>query len=110
MSGVALLNMEITKIKAIIIMILTALFGAGVGEITDDKIYIPLLEKSQHVSLGADEEMTLQPLRLPASTCPVKVIAYVTNCNTGKRDKYYGPCMGEGCVFQSTEEILSERG
>ena len=78
---------------ALACMILSALFGAAMAEITDDKIDIPILEKKENADDGH------------ASTCPdALILAYTDD------DKYVCECMGMECPCTKTEDILSELG
>ena len=85
--------MEDGTILAIICMILSALFGVAIGEITDDMIDIPILEKKENADDGH------------VSTCPdALILAYTDD------DKYVCECIGVECPCTKTEDILSELG
>lgn len=81
--------MGITKPLAIVLMILSALFGVTLGEIIDDKIVIPILEK---------------PAEVPAACPEALILAYTED------EKYICKCIGPECPCKSSEEILSELG
>lgn len=85
------LKME-NKILKAIILILTALFGGVITEVTDDKIEIPILEKPE--------------VETPAVQCVDAIILGYT-CD-GK--KHICECVGDKCPCVSTEEILSSLG
>ena len=88
------------KILKTIILILTAIFGGAVTELTDDKIKIPIIERADCPEIPALELVT----ECPAAT---NVIAYMCN-----GDKYYGKCnrLGPSCELTKSDEILTKIG
>lgn len=85
--------MQSETLIAIICLVLSAIFGVAIGEITDDKIVLPILEKSE-----ADDGHAVGP-------CPDAIILAYT-----EDDKYLCECVGADCPCIKTEEILSQLG
>ncbi len=75
---------------SVLLLILSALIGGTVTELTDDKIDIPILEKPE----------------TPEKICPDAIIlAY-----TADGEKHICECVGAYCPCTNTEEILSQLG
>ena len=70
---------------------LSALLGFGASEVIDDKVHIPILEKTV--------------VEFTQNDCPSAIVIAYTD--TGK---YYCECLGPECPCTKTEEILSELG
>lgn len=85
--------MEKNNLWKAFFLILAALLGFATGEVTDDKINIPILEKKI-----AQETVT--------TDCPSAIIlAYTAD---GK--KHICECIGGKCPCKDTEKILSMLG